>query len=148
MAQSDGSPISPERGEDGPKLDVLADAMHVVLEDYERNLGPFTDYDRPERGVPELVDDIPVDTQVEQVTLALAPWLDRPGMEARRNGIRALWWKLRREYGVPIYQLSDLLWLIGANWDDWGRSYLESVFEESTGRESVTLPEPEHPGEP
>lgn len=71
--------------------------------------------------------DLPVDVQVEKVTVALTPdaFGDEPEDE-RLDVIREFWTDLSDRHGLPLYRVDELLWQLGRHWDDWGREYFTS----------------------
>lgn len=67
--------------------------------------------------------DIPVDTHIRRLTIDLA------GVNMTDDEIRNFWERIGTRYDIDPMVVDTALWLIGNNWNDWGKSYWTNIVD-------------------
>jgi N-glycosylase/DNA lyase len=74
--------------------------------------------------------DIPVDTHIRRLSRDLFNSENeffRVGKEVNDDEIRFVWRELAKEHDISRHIVDGGLWLIGNNWDSWGKEYWEEI---------------------
>lgn len=70
--------------------------------------------------------DVPVDVHVRNVTAVLATGDVNHDLELSNDDVRSFWTEFCRQYDHDSVAIDKSIWLIGLNWEDWGKEYLDS----------------------
>lgn len=68
---------------------------------------------------------MPIDTQIQKVSVPLL------GGEYPLEVLRAFWTAFCHDHGFDPVTVDQPLWIIGANWTEWGQEYLHQCMEAS-----------------
>ena len=93
--------------------DKIAPMYAIMIDEYVRELSNMDTVS------------IPVDVQIEKVTVSMIPEFGQGEQEFRRRRIREFWSEIAERHGISLYRIDEALWQIGRFWDEWGKEYLQ-----------------------